>query len=181
MSTDLNVIAENLTELLQNSVNMASVFYDIFLNPEPMDVELKQFNSDNELVTISLPNRAKDRMIALTGAVTPEGNVEANVGASYVCTDPENPTVWFKVSGSGNTGWQVVLTEEGIVQEIIRFLSEANYVTESSLGTYLTTNGYATEDYVQEQISEWEPAISMQDINDQAGQGTISLNDNKGF
>ena len=55
MSTDLNVISENLTELLQNSINMTSVFYDIFLNPEPMDVELKQYDAEHTLVTISLP------------------------------------------------------------------------------------------------------------------------------
>lgn len=332
MSTDLNVIAENLTELLQNSVNMASVFYDIFLNPEPMDVELKQFGyknsihsvyypfgglisasvssntievsgsypvpvgsqiyiSDSEVIdgvytvvetsssssntiikvlqpikedysasgvnpdvslflgnvksidsatkTIQavgsiappegsiiiisnlsgstpyygvssssvvnnlikivvadniedytnnitfqstfIPNRAKDRKIALTGDVTPEGNVEANVGACYVCTDPANQTVWFKASGSGNTGWQVVLTEEGIVQELARFLSEAGFITESDLEIYLRSNEYVTREDVAQQINESPVTISMLDLNDQASGGTVVLGDNKGY
>ena len=52
---DTNVIIENLTELLQNSINMASVFYDIFLNPEPMDVQLTQIDADGNPQILLIP------------------------------------------------------------------------------------------------------------------------------
>ena len=43
---DINVVAENLAELLTNSVNMTQVYYDLFFNPEPMDITLYQYDDD---------------------------------------------------------------------------------------------------------------------------------------
>ena len=40
---NIDVLIENVVELLTNTVNMTSKFYDIFLNPEPMDVTLEQY------------------------------------------------------------------------------------------------------------------------------------------
>ena len=115
---DINVVAENLAELLTNSTNMASIFYDIFLNPIPMDVTLKQYNDENELVEITIPNRAKDRRIALTGTGSPEGVIEAVPGVCYIneAGDGEGsgPIVYFKVEGTGSTGWTEVLTESAL-------------------------------------------------------------------
>lgn len=146
---DINVITENLTELLQNSINMASVFYDIFLNPEAMDVQLKQFDSDNHLQTITIPNRAKDRKISLDGEGSPEGVVTANIGAAYV--DTLNQLVYFKVSGTGNTGWLLVLTQNGV------------------------------ETYVNTMLNDYIPSIPMVDLNDLSTENLITLEDNKGF
>ena len=122
---DINVVAENLAELLTNSTNMASVFYDIFLNPIPMDVVLKQYNDENELVEVTIPNRAKDRRIAITGTGSPEGVVEAPPGVCYIneAGDGEGsgPIVYFKVEGTGTEGWTEVLTEsalEGLVARL---------------------------------------------------------------
>ena len=112
MTVDINVVAENLVELLTNSTNMATVFYDIFLNPIPMDVTLYQYNDENVLEEITIPNRAKDRKIALDGVGSPEGSVDANVGAAYV--DTASSLVYFKVSGTGNTGWTEVLTADAL-------------------------------------------------------------------
>ena len=119
MSTevDINIIAENLTELLQNSVNMTSVFYDIFLNPEPMYVDLTQIGANGEVITISIPNRAQDMILASIGTGSPEGVVEAGPGHIYV--DSETLTCYVKATGEGNTGWKVILTEQGLYTYIV--------------------------------------------------------------
>jgi hypothetical protein len=110
---NMNVIIENLTELLTNTVNMTSVFYDIFLNPEPMDVELQQYNNENRLVTVTIPNRAKDSQIAYNGEGSPEGKLGAPLGAVYV--DTTSSRVYVKAEGTYSpeigwpkTGWVIV-------------------------------------------------------------------------
>lgn len=61
MSLDENLVVENLNELLTNSVTLTSKYYDIFINPDPMDVTLWMYNDQNELIEVTIPNRAKDR------------------------------------------------------------------------------------------------------------------------
>lgn len=42
----------------------------------------------------------------ITGNGTPEGVVTANPGAGYLdLTDTTHPVLWFKITGTGNTGW----------------------------------------------------------------------------
>ena len=175
-SIDTSVIIENLTELLQNTVNMTSVFYDIFLNPVPMDVELQQYNSEGELVTITIPNRAKDRKIALTGEGSPEGVVTANVGASYV--DVTSDTVYFKATGTGNTGWVIVLTQEGAETYIRAYLANNNFVTEDDVNRYLIDNSYVTQSSLNATLNMYKPTIPMSTMN---ASGTVTLEDNSGY
>ena len=106
---DLNTIAENLAELLTNSVNVTDIYYDLFINPEPMDITLQQYNSENQLIEVTIPNRAKDRQIALSGVGTPEGNVTAPLGTFYV--DTQTNIVYIKINNVGNTGWNQILTQ----------------------------------------------------------------------
>ena len=174
---DNSVIAENLIQLLQNSVNMTSVFYDIFLNPEPMDVELTQYDSDGELITIEIPNRAKDRKIALTGEGSPEGVVTANVGAAYV--DVDSQAVYFKAVGSGNTGWVIVLTEEGVNDYLRTYLIDNEFATINDISSYLTTNHYMTEDAVNAKFEIYNPTIPMTTLTGVSG--NQSLTDNTGY
>ena len=174
---DTNVIIENLTQLLQNSVNMTSVFYDIFLNPEPMDVELQQYNAEGELITISIPNRAKDRKIALTGEGSPEGVVEANVGTCYV--DEANQAVYFKVTGTGNTGWVIIPTQSSINEYVRSYLENNDFVTEGDMERYLDTNNYVTSSNVSTMLSEYKPTMPMQVVASVSG--TVSLSDNSGY
>ena len=138
MNTD--IIIDNLVELLTNSVNMTSVFYDIFLNPNPMDVTLQQYNDENELITVTIPNRAKDRKVALDGEGTPEGHVEAEVGVAYV--DTAAGVVYFKMSGSDQFGWVPILTREAIIPIIRNYLVNRGYVTSGDVVSYLTNEGY---------------------------------------
>ena len=153
MSTDvdINVIIENLTELLQNTVNMTSVYYDIFINPVPMDVTLTQFNADGELITISVPNRAKDLQRALVGSGSPEGVVAASEGTLYV--DQAQQVVYAKVLGDGVNGWKIVLTEEGVYAYVRNYLADSDFINIEQLAQYLTDYKYTTEERVEELIA----------------------------
>lgn len=138
MSIDIDVLLENVVELLTNTVNMTAKFYDIFLNPTPMDIELEQYNDQNELVTVTFPNRAKDRILTLFGEGSPEGSVVAVMGTMYI--DILNSEVYIKVSGSDEYGWVPVSSEENIIPIIRKYLIEKGYVTVD----YLIENGYVT-------------------------------------
>lgn len=143
---DTNVIIENLTELLTNTVNMTSVFYDIFLNPEPMDVTLQQYNDQNELVTVTIPNRAKDRSESLSGEGTPEGNVEAPIGTMYI--DTQFSQVYIKVSGSDQYGWLSILNQTSVIPILRAYLINSGYVTENAMSNFIDSKGFVTsEDY----------------------------------
>ena len=175
MSTevDINVIAENLVELLRNSVNMTSVFYDIFLNPEPMDVELSQIGEDGEVVVITIPNRAKDMILATIGVGSPEGVVAAGVGKLYV--DSQTLACYVKATGTGNTGWRIVLTEQGVYTYIDNYLRESDFIDYEKLGDYLVTNKYTTESDVSEIIARTVKANSFTTL---PSYGSILLDDN---
>jgi hypothetical protein len=149
---DTNSIIDNLTELLQNTVNMTSVFYDIFINPEPMDVVLTQYNTNGELITITVPNRAKDLQRALVGTGSPEGTVAVAEGTLYV--DSVTQTAYVKIDGSGTTGWKIILTEEGIYAYVRNYLLEHGYYNTETLERYLTENEYVKQETVQEAVKD---------------------------
>lgn len=137
---DINVVAENLAELLTNSVDMAAVFYDIFLNPQPLDINIQMYDDNNQLITVTIPNRAKDRITPYVGEGSPEGVVEAPIGAVYV--DTLTSTVYYKVSGSDSYGWNAVISQSLMETFIRTYLEARGYITTSSLHTYLVTHEY---------------------------------------
>ena len=142
---DIQIVAENLAELLTNTVDMASVFYDIFLNPNPMDVDLKMYDDNNQLITVTIPNRAKDRITPYMGSGSPEGVIAAPIGSTYV--DTLTSTVYYKVSGESDDpyGWNAVLSQSLMETFIRTYLEARGYVTVSSLNTYLNTHEYVTK------------------------------------
>lgn len=137
---DIDVVAENLAELLTNSVDMAAVFYDIFLNPQPLDINIQMYDDNNQLITVTIPNRAKDRITPYVGEGSPEGVVEAPIGAVYV--DTLTSTVYYKVSGSDSYGWNAVISQSLMETFIRTYLEARGYITTSSLHTYLVTHEY---------------------------------------
>lgn len=141
---DIDVALENLVEYLTNSVNMTAKFYDIFLNPTPMDIELEQYNDENKLVTVTFPNRAKDRILTKFGEGSPEGVVTAAMGTMYI--DIANSEVYIKVSGNDEYGWIPVSSEENIIPIIRKYLVDNGYVTVDYLieHGYITVNDHAT-------------------------------------
>lgn len=131
INTEVNikVVAENLVELLTNSVNLTDVYYDLFFNPTPLDIELQMYNEDNELITVTIPNRAKDRRIAIIGEGSPEGEQEAVAGTIYV--DSSNGGfIYIKVTETGKTGWRSVVIFPSL---------------EGKADTFLHTNGSTIE------------------------------------
>ena len=140
--TEINLVIENLAELLTNTVDMASVFYDIFLNPNPMLVHLKAFDNDNKLIEVTIPNRAMDRVTPYTGAGSPEGVKAAPIGAVYV--DTASSTVYYKVSGDADDpyGWNAVISQSLMEVYIRSYLEARGYVTTAYLGTYLVDHDY---------------------------------------
>ena len=61
----LEDVVNLLTILFTNLNNQNEIYYDMFLNPTPMDLELERYDENGELVTVVLANRAKDRISAL--------------------------------------------------------------------------------------------------------------------
>lgn len=137
---DIDVVAENLAELLTNTVDMAAVFYDIFLNPQPLDINIQMYDDNNQLITVTIPNRAKDRITPYVGEGSPEGTVEAPIGSVYV--DTLTSTVYYKVSGSDSYGWNAVISQSLMETFIRTYLEARGYITTSSLHTYLVTHEY---------------------------------------
>ena len=145
---DLDIISENLAELLTNTVDMATVFYDIFLNPNPMMIHLKAFDDNNELIDVEIPNRAMDRITPYIGEGSPEGKVAAPVGSAYV--DTMSSTVYYKVSGDADDpyGWNAVISQSLMETFIRTYLEARGYITTSSLRTYLVTHEYVDVPYL---------------------------------
>lgn len=58
---DINLITENFTEILTNTINIASVFYDMFFKETPDVLNLEQYvynGTEIELKTVQVPNIA---------------------------------------------------------------------------------------------------------------------------
>lgn len=108
MTVDINTVLGNLNQLLTNTLNITSVYYNVFFNTTPMDVTLQQYDSNGILQTYVIPNRAKDRQICLSGTTAPENNISAVVGTFYINT-LEN-TVYVKIAGDSTVGWLQLLT-----------------------------------------------------------------------
>ena len=152
---DIDVIIENITELLTNSVNITDKFYDIFFNPEPMDVTFEQYNDDNKLVEVTIPNRAKDLKNIKVGSRAPEGQVSAEVGTLYI--NSSVPQLYIKVEGTNENGWVAIPNQEETIS-IIR--------------NYLEVNGYATEEYVNNSIGNGTIIFTQGGVQ----KGTITMN-----
>ena len=89
MATDISNI-----RTMQDVINVLSVvyfnmneieriYYDMFINPMPMDVTFQRYNDEGVLETITLPNRAKASFNVLTGEGSPNNVVAANIGVFY--------------------------------------------------------------------------------------------------
>ncbi len=137
MTTDITEISTNLSQYLTNSLNITRVYFDMFFNPEPMDIELEQYDSDGILQTYTVPNRAKDRRICDSGEGSPEGNVEATLGTFYI--DSETSSLYIKTSETGSNGWEYVLTETNLIDH--------NTSTDAHEGYLAKINGDSSEPF----------------------------------
>lgn len=102
-----------LTTLLVNAEAIVSTYFDMFFNPNPIDVTLNQYDSDGVIKTYTVPNMAKYKLIFTRGYVNPEGNVESKAGGIYL--DIITMTPYVKTSEDSSTsggalGWTQLLT-----------------------------------------------------------------------
>lgn len=97
----LNIVYFNMNEIER-------IYYDMFINPDPMDLTFQRYDDQGVLENITLPNRAKDRQDLLTGNGSPEAVVQASVGTYYLDTLGQN--LYFKGSGSDAYGWVEIYT-----------------------------------------------------------------------
>lgn len=92
----LSIIYFNMNEIER-------IYYDMFLNPIPMDVTFQRYDDQGVLENITLPNRAKDAQSTLSGAGSPEGVVAAGIGVFYL--DTTNQDLYYKGVGTDAYGW----------------------------------------------------------------------------
>lgn len=104
----------------------------MFLDPVPQDVILRRYDEAGNLVEVVLPNRAKDRITAYSGAGNPNGVQVANMGALYI--DTTNSDLYYKSQGSNDTGGWVLLWSS----ENLRENEAGGYLTPDGDGSLLT-------------------------------------------
>ena len=118
-------VVNMLTILFTNLNNQNEMYYNMFLNPTPMDIDLERYDENGELVTVTLPNRAKDRIWVYTGTGNPNGVLAARVGSVYL--DTANRIMYFKSAGEDSSGWIKLWAENNL-----------NYLAPDGDGSQLT-------------------------------------------
>lgn len=111
----LEDVVNLLSILFTNLNNQNEIYYDMFLNPVAMDLNLERYNENGELVTVTLPNVAKMRVNAYSGEGNPNGVQAASVGALYV--DTITRSIYYKAVGSDSYGWQLVWSTANLIEE----------------------------------------------------------------
>jgi microcystin-dependent protein len=122
-------IVNLLTILFTNLNNQNEQYYDMFLNPVPMDLDLERYDENGELVTIVHPNVAKMRITAYSGAGNPNGVQAASIGALYIDTVTRN--IFYKAVGSDSYGWQLIWSVANLVAGV-------DYLTPTGNGSQVT-------------------------------------------
>ena len=109
----LEDIVNLLTILFTNLNNQNEQYYDMFLNPVPMDLDLERYDENGELVTVVHPNVAKMRISTYTGTGSPNGKVAARVGSLYI--DLSEAGLYYKGIGDDSYGWVLVWSSNNFV------------------------------------------------------------------
>lgn len=122
-------IINALSTLYFNLNEIERIYYDMFINPIPMDVTFQRYDDTGKLETITLPNRAKDAQATLTGVGDPNGVVSASVGSFYLDTSTYN--LYYKSSGSDSQGWILLWSGLNLVEG-------TNYLAPNGDGSQLT-------------------------------------------
>ena len=121
-------IVNLLSILFTNLNNQNEMYYDMFLNPVPMDLDLERYDENGKLVTVVLPNVAKMRIVAYSGEGSPNGRQAADIGALYI--DTLTKEIYYKAFGTGKDGWQLIWSTSNFVEGI-------NYLTPTGNGSQL--------------------------------------------
>ena len=117
--TALNLLYFNLNEIERN-------FYDLFLNPNPMTINLQRYDDQGVLTSVPVKNLASAQYSAKTGSGSPEGKEIATVGEFYV--DLVTHNLYYKSAGSDSSGWSLIWSATNSTQ----------FLTVDGDGQYLT-------------------------------------------
>ena len=119
-----------LTDLLTITGTYVDQYYNVFLNPTPMDnIEIKAYGSDGLITTVEIPNLAYLRQNCIIGEGSPEGVVEAPLGTFYLDSTVATGGLYIKQGNEieiSNTGWALLCTQETLqnIQDEIENLRE---------------------------------------------------------
>lgn len=109
-------VAYLLNILFTNMNNLNKAYYDIFINPEPMDVTLERYDENGQISTIEIPNRAKDKQGIYKGQGDPNGSQLANQGAFYL--DTNSTILYYKSTATNDAyGWQSFWSSGNLAQD----------------------------------------------------------------
>ena len=134
----LNILYTNLN-------NLDRIYYDMFINPEPMDIELERYDENGILTTVTLANRAKDKLQTYTGVGNPNGNQTASTGALYV--DTNSASMYYKGSGSDAYGWILIWSASNMVKNVDFLPPDGDGSQLSSLNANSITSGTLSVPY----------------------------------
>lgn len=110
---DYKKLQSQLSILMTNQVAFMGNLYNLFISTTPMDVEVRVWTSENTFETLLIPNRAKGNIPSQIGSGSPEGEVEANYGSTYV--DQSTGAVYIKITLDGADGWAKLITADDLI------------------------------------------------------------------
>ena len=84
-NTTISEIIDVLGKLQHNYTSLAQYWYDIFYNPEPMQVSIDYYDENNEKVVVTIDNLAQIRkdLGGLSGEGAPSNDMVASYGSLY--------------------------------------------------------------------------------------------------
>lgn len=182
MSVDTTNTMTQLAELLTNTTSVVSQYFNIFLNPNPMDVELTQYDQNGILKTYVIPNRAKDT-VALVGESSPEGTVYGSRGQIYL--DITTGIPYIKTTGANEAdGWTSLrrpnVADPVVYDEVTNTIQLAmdSHPTENSSnmvnsGTVYTELGKIRNGSTEEVFAVAEPVLPEHATNKRFVSGLI--------
>ena len=116
-NTEIDKMQRELAILMTNSVELQNKMYDIFVNKEPCEVELRVW-TDAGFETIKVKNLAASRIPVESGEGSPFGVVGTTKGTIYVDTASEQ--IYINTGrnaddeGISTTGWVKLITQDDI-------------------------------------------------------------------
>ena len=98
----------NILSILFNNMNTISgIYYDLFLNKEPMLVTVNLYNENGVLEERQIPNVAYYKSSVLLNAGDPNGSMTGSVG--NFCIDTLTNNLYYKAEGTNSdSGWKRV-------------------------------------------------------------------------
>lgn len=119
----LEDIINLLTILFTNMNNQNNLYYDMFINPEPLYLELERYDENGVLRPVEppIPNLAASRISVQSGQSDPVNSEPGGIGALYI--NLANQTLWYKTSNDGTFGWEQVWSTNTLTGNGNRYLA----------------------------------------------------------